>query len=87
MDALQLTLGDVLTLLSIVAVGMLIVLLYHLIFASVNLRRTLKRMDDLSKDVESLILKPIGVIDYVIDWILAIIEGTRDSDKKGKHHK
>ncbi len=88
MEALQLTYGDVLTLLSIIAVAMLIILLYHLIFASVSLRRITKRMDDLSKDVEAIVLKPIGAIDYVLDWFLSVIDSMRDakkSSKKGKH--
>lgn len=83
MPELQLTYADLLTLLSIVAVVMLIVLLYHLIFVSVNLRRFSRRMDHLSKDVEAIILKPIGALDAVIDWFLAVIEGMHE----GKHHK
>jgi hypothetical protein len=89
MNALQLTYGDVLTLLSIIAVAMLIILLYHLIFASVSLKRIADRMDDLSKDVEAIILKPIGAIDYVLDWFLTVVDGMRNDKKnakKGKHH-
>lgn len=87
MEALQLTYGDVLTLLSIIAVAMLIILLYHLIFASVSLKRIADRMDDLSKDVEAIILKPIGAIDYVLDWFLSVVESMREDKKhkKGKH--
>lgn len=89
MNALQLTYGDVLTLLSIIAVAMLIILLYHLIFASVSLKRIADRMDDLSKDVEAIILKPIGAIDYVLDWFLSIVDSMRKEkkhSKKDKHH-
>lgn len=89
MEALQLTYGDVLTLLSIIAVAMLIILLYHLIFASVSLKRIADRMDELSKDVEAIILKPIGAIDYVLDWFLSVVDSMRDDKKhgkKGKHH-
>ncbi|MBP7113918.1 MAG: hypothetical protein KBA40_00520 [Candidatus Peribacteraceae bacterium] len=87
MEALQLTYGDVLTLLSIIAVAMLIILLYHLIFASVSLKRIADRMDELSKDVEAIILKPIGAIDYVLDWFLSVVESMREDKKpkKGKH--
>jgi len=87
METLQLTYGDVLTLLSIIAVAMLIILLYHLIFASVSLKRIADRMDDLSKDVEAIILKPIGAIDYVLDWFLSVVESMREDKKpkKGKH--
>lgn len=89
MEALQLTYNDVLTFLSIIAVAMLIILLYHLIFAAVSLKRIADRMDDLSKDVEAIILKPIGAIDYVLDWFLSVVESMREDKKhpkKGKHH-
>ena len=80
---LQLTLNDVLTLLSILAVGLLIILLYHLIFVSVSLRRVADRIDQVSKDLESVILKPIGAVDYMLDWFLSMVDGM----KADKHHK
>lgn len=86
MGTLQLTYNDILTLLSIIAVAMLIIVLYHLMFASVAFRRIAQRMDDLSKDVEAIILKPIGAIDYLIEWFLAVVEGMRD-DKDTKQKK
>ena len=87
MAALQLTYGDILTLLSIIAVGMLIVLLYHLIFVSVSLRKIAARLDDLSEDVEELILKPIGAIDAVIDWFIAVVESMQEGRRKKKKGK
>ncbi len=89
MEALQLTYNDVLMFLSIIAVAMLIILLYHLIFAAVSLKRIADRMDELSKDVEAIVLKPIGAIDYVLDWFLSVVESMREDKKhakKGKHH-
>ena len=82
MGALSLTYNDVLTLLSIIAVGMLIILLYHLIFVSVSLRRFAERLDAVSKDVEGIILKPIGAIDYVVDWFISVIESMQHGKKK-----
>lgn len=87
MGTLQITYNNVLMLLSIVAVAMLIILLYHLIFASVSLKRMARRMDDLSKDVEAIILKPIGAIDYLLEWFLAVVESMRDDSGKKKEHK
>jgi uncharacterized membrane protein len=85
---MQLNLNDILTILSILAVAMLVILLYHLIFASVSLRRIADRMDQMSKDVEAVILKPIGAIDYMLDWVLSMVDTMRvDSEHKKKHHK
>jgi len=84
MGALQITYTDILTLLSIIAVALLIVILYHLIFVSTSLRRTAERIDSLSEDIESLILKPIGTVDYMIDWFIALVGGMQKGDKKKK---
>jgi hypothetical protein len=86
MAALQLTYNDILTLLSILAVGMLVILLYHLIFVSVSLRRIAERLDDVSQDIEQVILKPIGAVDYVIDWFISVVESMQ-AGKKKVHHK
>ncbi len=84
---MPLTLDDLLTLLLIIAVGLLILLLYHLIFVAVYLRRSSERVDDLSKKIESLVLRPLASVECAIDWITAFFEGIAEekSDKK-KHH-
>lgn len=91
METLQLSLNDILTLLSILAVGMLVILMYHLIFVSVSLRRITDRMDQLSKDVEAVILKPIGAVDYMLDWFLSMVDSMKADhtsvEKKKKSHK
>jgi cell division protein FtsB len=87
MGTLHITYNDVLTLLSIIAVALLIVILYHLIFVSRSLRRTAERVDQLSEDIESLILKPIGTIDYMIDWFIAMVENVKGGEKKHKKGK
>lgn len=89
MAPLALTYGNVLTVLSIIAVAMLIIVLYQLIFASISLRRIADRMEQLSRDVEAVILKPIGAIDYALDWVLSLVDNMRNDKKhakKGKHH-
>jgi hypothetical protein len=87
MAALQLTYNDILTLLSIIAVAMLIILMYHLIFVSVSLRRIADRMDQVSKDVEAIILKPIGAVDYMLDWFLSMVDSMKADNHPKKHHK
>lgn len=87
---MTITYSDVLTILSVIAVAMLIILLYHMIFVSVTLRRITQRMDDLSKEVEAVILKPIGAIEFLLEWFSGVVEGmmTReDKDQRKIHHK
>ena len=85
---MQVSLNDVLLMLSIIAVAMAIILAYHLIFAAVSLRRIADRMDDLSKEIEGLVLKPIGAIEYLLDWVAGTVEGMREAKEQKKvHHK
>ncbi len=86
---MQLSLNDILSILSVIAVLMIIILVYHLIFVSVSLRRIADRMDDLSKEVEGLILKPIGAVEFLIDWFASTVEGMRAGKEEHKkvHHK
>ncbi len=88
---MQVSLSDILTILSIVAVSMFIVLAYHLIFVSVSLRRITDRIDDVSKEVEGLILKPIGAIEYLLEWFSVVVEnmmsGKQEEQKKVHHPK
>ena len=87
---MQVSLSDVLIILSIIAVAMVIILAYHMIFVSVSLRRIADRMDDLSKEVEGLILKPIGAIEYLIEWFSVVVENMvsgKDQERKKVHHK
>jgi len=61
---------------------MIIVILYHGLFIAVDLRRILRRVDSVTKQVESMIMKPISVADSVLSWLLDYIE--EDKKKKGK---
>jgi len=87
MGTFEITYGDVLTLLSIIAVVLLIVVLFNLIFVSASLKRVADRLDSLSEEVESLIMKPIGTIDYVIDWFIALIENMQKGGGEKKRKK
>ncbi len=84
---MQITYNDVITLLTILALVMVIVLLYHLIFVSAALRRIVGRWDELSKEIEALILKPIGAVEYVLDWFASVVEGMREQREGKKGHK
>ena len=83
--------NDLLTILLIVAVVLLIVLLFQLIVVSAALKRFASRVDTLSKEIEMIVLKPLGAIEHGMDWIVGLIEGyaegQREKNKKhGKKH-
>ncbi len=65
-----------------IAVGvMLIVALYHIIFIVVDLRKTMRRVSNVSEEVETVIMKPLSVADQAMQWVKGFL------DEKAKHHK
>ncbi len=84
---MQLTYNDVLTLMLILAVALLIIVLYNMIFVSVYIRKLTERLDYLSKEVETIILKPLGMIDYGVEWLSGFVDGMKEGEKAKKHKK
>jgi len=80
---MQLSTDDIIILLEILSFGFLIILFFNLIFASVSLRRILKRADTVTKQVEQVVLKPISIADATVDWMTHLLEGSK---KKAPKH-
>lgn len=62
---------------------MIIVVLYHLLFIVVDLRKIMRRIEDTTAQVEATILKPLAVIDQAFEWVMEYVT----HPKKGKKHK
>lgn len=84
---MQLTYNDILTLMLILAVFLLIIVLYNMIFVSVYMRKIAERLDYLTKEVEGVILKPLGIVEYAIEWLAGFIDGLKEGQKEKKHKK
>jgi cell shape-determining protein MreC len=85
---MAITASDVFTFLSILAVIMTVVALYHLLFILVDLRKITRRFEDVTQQVEALILKPISVADQILEWVMEQMEHRRNHSKKnGVHEK
>ena len=66
-----------------VVVGvMLIVVLYHILFIVVDLRRVLRRLDSLTAEVESLLLRPLSMADTLFQWLTHWVESLPEHQKK-----
>ncbi|MFA6522789.1 MAG: hypothetical protein WCS85_00230 [Candidatus Peribacteraceae bacterium] len=82
------TAGDVMLFLYILVGIMLLIALYHLLFILVDLRRVLKRVDELTKQVETFILKPIAIMDEILTAVVALFDKDKKKGKgKGFDHK
>jgi hypothetical protein len=71
------TLGDVLLLVAIVSLGLvgflLAVLLYHLIFVVMDLRQVMKRLNDITAEIEDMLMKPVEIVAQVMDWLQKLL--------------
>ena len=86
---MQLTSGDVLIGLYIVVAVMLIIVLYHALFVVVDLRKIFRRVEDITAQVEAVILKPISMADQIMEWVIANIDALakKKEKKHQEHHK
>ncbi len=71
------TLGDVLLLVTTISVGvvafLLAVFLYHLIFVVMDLRQVMKRVNDITAELEELLMKPVEVASMGFAWLQKMI--------------
>ena len=82
---MQITYNDVMAFLSILALVMGVVLLYHLIIIAFNMRRITKRADKVSEELESIVMKPLTAIDKAMDWMVGFLEGVHEA--QAEQHK
>ncbi|MBP9773778.1 MAG: hypothetical protein KBD00_04065 [Candidatus Peribacteraceae bacterium] len=84
---MPITYNDVIAFLTILALAMGIILLYHLILIALNLRRVSKRVDTVSEELEAVVMKPLSVMDNAMEWIIGFFEGMKDEKHPHKHKK
>ncbi len=74
--------ADIMTSLYIAVAVLLLIVLYHLIFIVVSLRKVMKRAENVTREVETVILKPLAMTDQAIEWASGFLEGKK-KHKKG----
>ncbi len=75
---------DLLTYLQITVAVMLIVVLYHILFVAVDLRKILRRIEEITQQLEDVLMKPISMADSILQFVMDYIE---DMEKKKKSPK
>lgn len=63
---------------------MLVVVLYHILFIVVALRKILRRIEGITAEVEGMVMRPLGLLDHLLQWITEWVETQADRPKKGK---
>lgn len=82
-----LTSGDVVTYLEITVGVLLVIVLYHVLFIAVDLRKVLRRIESITNEVENIIMKPINAADYILEGIVKYLENQGEEKKKSKKSK
>lgn len=78
------SLADFTTGLSVAVYVLLILVLYHVLFLVVDVRKIARRIEGITEELESVLLKPISMIDKVLQWVTEFIEEKEKARKKGK---
>lgn len=81
------TMDQVLTVLQIAAVIFLIIILYHGLFIIVDLRKVMRRVNDVTRQVEDTVMKPISMADHILQYVMEYIEKDKKSEKKKSKKK
>lgn len=77
--------ADVLTALYVAVAIMLIIVLYHVLFIVVDARKILHRIERVTREVESVIVKPLSVADKAFQWAIEYFEGGGEKHHHKKH--
>ena len=81
------TMDQILTVLQIAAVIFLLIILYHGLFITVDLRKTMRRVNDVTRQIEDTVMKPISMADHILQWVMEYIEKDNKSSKKKSKKK
>lgn len=73
---------DIMMGLYIAVAVMLIVVLYHIIFIVVDARKIARRIENLTQEVETVVMKPLSMADQLLQWMVEFIQ-----EKAEKHEK
>ena len=61
---------------------LLLLVLYHLLFVVVDLRKIIKRVDHVTREVEDVIMKPVSMADSIVMWLKQVLEHAQKSSEK-----
>ncbi|MDD5751061.1 MAG: hypothetical protein PHS73_00900 [Candidatus Peribacteraceae bacterium] len=70
--------------LEIAVAVMILLVLYHVIFIVVDLRKILRRVEGMTQELEDVLMKPLSMIDKILQWIIDMVESAQ---KKKLHEK
>ncbi len=82
---MEITYANLLSGLYIAVAVMLLIVLYHILFIVVDVRKIVRHIANLTDEVKHVIMKPVHVADKAMDWVLHQLEHMKH--KKDHHDK
>ncbi len=77
--------ADIMMGLYIAVAVMLLIVLYHILFIVVDARKIARRIENLTQEVEAVIMKPLSMADQLLQWMVEFMqEKANKLEKKGK---
>jgi hypothetical protein len=73
---------DIMMGLYIAVAVLLLIVLYHVIFIVVDARKIARRIENLTQEVETVVMKPLSMADQLLQWMVDFIQ-----EKAEKHEK
>ncbi|MFH1444326.1 MAG: hypothetical protein ABIG34_02970 [Candidatus Peregrinibacteria bacterium] len=61
---------------------LILIVLYHVIFIVVDLRKVMRRVEGITQELEDVLMKPLSMVDSILQWVLDTIEHSKK--KQGK---
>lgn len=79
--------ADLLLGLQIAIAVVAIIVLYHVLFIVVDVRKITRRIEDITSQVEDVIMKPLSMADQILEVIVQFIETKYEETSKKKAKK
>lgn len=80
------SLGSIVGILYAIVAVMVMIVLYHVMFMVVDLRKIVRRFEDMTSQVETVLMKPLSMADQAIQWVVEFFEHKRKEHQRKKNH-
>ena len=83
----MLTANDILIGLEIAVAIMFIVVLYHALFIAVDVRKIVRRIENITGQLEDVFMKPISIVEHLMEYAIDLFEEKTTESKEQKKKK
>lgn len=63
---------------------LLLIVLYHVLFIVVDARKVTKRVERITQEIETVLMKPLSMTDSALEWLQSFFQEKANKKKAGK---